>query len=120
MRYKTFLLFITSLPVLFLNACATTNISEKNDMDYIEGSWIDAHGLVSNFHNGMMQTQTPDTQEKLAEGNYIFTAPGQLKIELRSLVQGKVSIVNCTISRHKEAIYCRGNNNSNFSLSKAP
>lgn len=82
----------------------------------LEGRWVDANGIPSTFRGGVFETRSPDTNEKLSEGNYVFGANNIVTLEMRSLVRGTVSHVNCSLSGAK--LYCTTENNTKFVLSR--
>jgi len=66
----------------------------------VDGEWTDSDGIsTSSFRNGIFETRSSDTFEKLSEGNYVMRSDNLVDIEMRSLVRGTVSRINCTI-RH--------------------
>lgn len=82
----------------------------------LEGRWVDANGIPSTFHNGIFETRSPDTYEKLSEGNYTFGGNNIVAIEVRSLVRGSVSHVNCALTDAK--LYCTTENSTKFILTR--
>ncbi|UXM94164.1 hypothetical protein N5853_08550 [Bartonella sp. HY329] len=84
----------------------------------IEGQWIDSEGVAfSTFHNGIFETRSVDTQEKLSEGNYAMTSPELVSLEMRSLVRGTVSRVNCSLSGNSRLL-CTTESGSHFTLAR--
>jgi len=83
----------------------------------LEGRWVDPNGIASTFHNGVFETRSPDTNEKLSEGNYVFNANNILAIEVRSLVRGTVSHVNCQLNGNQ--LFCTSENNTRFILTRS-
>lgn len=111
------------VPALALAACSDMfgNNSgsfgpNKGGQTALEGRWIDANGISSTFRNGIFETRSPDTNEKLSEGNYTFNGGNIVAIEVRSLVRGTVSHVNCSLTKAK--LYCTTENNTKFILTK--
>lgn len=82
----------------------------------IEGRWVDDSGIPSTFNNGIFVTRSGDTNEKLAEGNYAMDGSRLVSIEMRSLVRGTVSRVNCALNGDK--LYCTNENNGKFVLTR--
>lgn len=84
----------------------------------IEGQWIDSEGVAfSSFRNGIFETRSIDTQEKLSEGNYAMTSPQMVSLEMRSLVRGTVSRVNCALSGYSRLL-CTTESGSHFTLTR--
>jgi len=83
----------------------------------LEGRWVDANGIASTFHNGIFETRSPDTNEKLSEGNYTFNPGNIIALEVRSLVRGTVSHVNCQLNGSQ--LFCTAENNSKFILTRS-
>lgn len=82
----------------------------------LEGRWVDANGIPSTFSSGIFVTRSADTNEKLSEGNYTVDSNKLVTIEVRSLVRGTVSHVNCSLNGDK--LYCTNENNMKFILSR--
>ncbi|MDN5249637.1 hypothetical protein [Bartonella sp. TP] len=74
--------------------------------DVLMGEWQDKAGMLSTFSNGKFETRTPDTNEKLAEGNYNIEEDNSINIEVKSLVKGNVSKVNCNLRHFNNTLYC--------------
>ncbi|KAA6405120.1 hypothetical protein [Candidatus Tokpelaia sp.] len=114
------------VPALALAACSDmlgNNSSpfgakgpNKAGQTALEGRWIDANGISSTFRKGVFETRSPDTNEKLSEGNYTFNGGNIVAIEVRSLVRGTVSHVNCSLTKAK--LYCTTENNTKFVLTR--
>ncbi|RCS23927.1 hypothetical protein DUT91_11750 [Phyllobacterium salinisoli] len=83
----------------------------------IEGNWVDANGITSSFNSGVFVTRTTDTQEKLAEGNYRYESPQLVAIDLRSLVRGTTSRVNCAVVSPSQ-LNCTSSAGSQFTLTR--
>jgi len=83
----------------------------------IEGLWVDANGIHSSFHNGIFETRSADTNEKLAEGNYALRADNLVDIEMRSLVRGTVSRVTCSLAT-PASLMCTSDSGSQFTLTR--
>ena len=117
-------------PTLCLTAMAFTlaacNLSQnygqrpsvQNIPTGIDGQWVDKNGIVSSFRNGIFETRSSDTREKLSEGNYRFSNPQLVEIEMRSIVRGTVSRVNCAISNNSMQLLCTSSSGSQFSLNR--
>ncbi|OCW08495.1 hypothetical protein ABT41_14890 [Brucella melitensis] len=92
-----------ALMSLALAACETTGPGSGNAPIIahtpagIEGSWVDPNGIASSFNGGIFETRTTDTNEKLAEGNYLYLSPQLVEINMRSIVRGTTSKVNCAL-----------------------
>lgn len=83
----------------------------------IDGNWVDANGIISSFNGGVFITRTTDTNEKLAEGSYRYQSPRLVEIEMRSLVRGTVSKVNCALVSHHQ-LNCTSSAGAQFSLQR--
>jgi len=83
----------------------------------IEGRWVDASGITSSFRNGIFETRSADTYEKLAEGNYALRGDNSIEIEMRSLVRGTVSRVNCSFA-NTSSLFCSSENGQKFALTR--
>lgn len=83
----------------------------------IDGNWVDANGITSSFNGGVFITRTTDTNEKLAEGSYRYQSPRLVEIEMRSLVRGTVSKVNCALVSQSQ-LNCTSSAGAQFSLQR--
>ncbi|MFC0245870.1 outer membrane lipoprotein Omp10 [Falsochrobactrum ovis] len=83
----------------------------------INGNWVDANGIVSSFNNGFFETRTTDTNERLAEGNYRNISPQLVEIDLRSIVRGTSSKVNCALVSPSQ-LNCTSSAGSHFTLTR--
>lgn len=83
----------------------------------IDGNWVDANGITSSFNGGVFITRTTDTNEKLAEGSYRYQSPRLVEIEMRSLVRGTVSKVNCAMVSQNQ-LNCTSSAGAQFSLQR--
>lgn len=92
--------------------------SVQNIPTGIDGQWEDKNGIVSSFRNGIFETRSSDTKEKLSEGNYKFRNPQLVEIEMRSIVRGTVSRVNCAISNNSMQLLCTSSTGSQFYLNR--
>lgn len=88
--------------------------SQPNNID---GQWMDENGITSSFNNGVFETRSADTNEKLAEGNYILRLNSLVELEMRSLVRGTVSRVNCSLT-NSSRLLCTSQDGSHFALTK--
>ncbi|MBB6261512.1 hypothetical protein FHS77_002068 [Paenochrobactrum gallinarii] len=84
----------------------------------IDGNWVDANGITSSFNGGVFITRTTDTNEKLAEGSYRYQSPRLVEIEMRSLVRGTVSKVNCALVSQGQ-LNCTSSAGAQFSLQRS-
>jgi len=86
----------------------------------VDGQWVDGDGIsTSSFRNGIFETRSSDTFEKLSEGNYVMRANNLVEIEMRSLVRGTVSRVNCAINNASQAapqLMCTSQEGTRFTL----
>lgn len=83
----------------------------------IDGDWLDANGITSSFNGGVFVTRTTDTNEKLAEGNYRYLSPRLVEIDMRSIVRGTTSKVNCALVTTSQ-LNCTTSTGSQFSLTR--
>ncbi|MBC2887518.1 hypothetical protein H7Q97_19250 [Ochrobactrum sp. CM-21-5] len=83
----------------------------------IEGNWVDANGITSSFNGGIFETRTTDTNERLAEGNYRYLSPQLVEIDMRSIVRGTSSKVNCALVSPAQ-LNCTSSAGSRFSLNR--
>jgi len=102
-----------------LSACFSSSLDQLPSvrLNNIDGQWVDANGIASSFNNGVFETRSGDTNEKLAEGNYIFRSNDLIELEIRSLVRGTVSRVNCLLV-NSSRLLCKSQDSSNFALTK--
>lgn len=84
----------------------------------IDGNWVDANGITSSFNGGVFITRATDTNEKLAEGSYRYQSPRLVEIEMRSLVRGTVSKVNCAMVSQSQ-LNCTSSAGAQFSLQRS-
>ncbi|PYE87758.1 outer membrane lipoprotein Omp10 [Phyllobacterium leguminum] len=83
----------------------------------IEGNWVDPNGITSSFNSGVFVTRTTDTNEKLAEGSYRYETPQLVSIDMRSLVRGTTSRVNCAVVSPSQ-LNCTSSAGSQFTLTR--
>lgn len=84
----------------------------------VDGSWADPNGIISRFNSGVFETRTTDTNEKLAEGNYRYLNPQLVEIDMRSIVRGTASKVNCALVTQSQ-LNCTTSEGAQFSLRRA-
>ncbi len=111
-----------ALMSLALAACETTGPVNGNGPGVaprggIEGNWVDPNGIVSSFNGGSFETRTTDTNERLAEGNYRYQSPQLVEIDMRSIVRGTTSKVNCALVSPNQ-LNCTSSAGSRFSLTR--
>jgi len=109
-------LALSSCSGLFGSSPGSFGGGSKATESALEGRWVDANGISSTFRNGIFETRSPDTYEKLSEGNYTLNGSNIVAMEVRSLVRGTVSHVNCSLAKAK--LYCTTENNTRFVLSR--
>ncbi|UNE54537.1 hypothetical protein [Bartonella machadoae] len=103
---------------LVLSACGSSHYYGQNISTGIDGKWVDENGIISSFHNGVFETRAADTEEKLSEGTYNYVSSQQIDIEIRSILRGTISKVNCMISRDAIHLFCTPQIGSQFSLKR--
>ncbi|HET7412345.1 MAG TPA: hypothetical protein VFJ18_06750 [Pararhizobium sp.] len=81
----------------------------------IEGSWVDANGIVSSFSNGAFETRTTDTNSVLATGTYRYINNNMVQIALHSRLRNTDSTVNCALVNPTQ-LNCTSSAGSQFSL----
>lgn len=112
-----------ALMSLVLAACETTGPVGGNSQSSvgrpggIEGNWSDPNGIVSSFNGGNFQTRTTDTNERLAEGSYRYQSPQLVEIDMRSIVRGTSSKVNCALVSPNQ-LNCTSSTGARFSLTR--
>lgn len=84
----------------------------------VDGNWIDPNGIISRFNGGVFETRTTDTNEKLAEGNYRYLNPQLVEIDMRSIVRGTASKVNCALVTQSQ-LNCTTSTGAQFTLRRA-
>lgn len=110
--------------IVTLSACQTQgpvggNVPVVNrTQSGIDGNWVDANGITSSFNSGIFVTRTTDTNEKLAEGNYRHLSQQLVEIDMRSLVRGTTSKVNCALVSTNQ-LNCTSSAGSQFSLQRS-
>lgn len=107
---------------LLLTACnLSQNFGQQAGLNVptsVEGRWSDSNGMISNFRNGAFETRAPDTNEKLSEGNYTVNSPQLIALQMRSLVRGTVSKVNCALSDNATKLLCTSQDGKQFTLTR--
>lgn len=93
------------------------NVPVRQQNAGIDGNWVDANGITSTFNGGIFETRTTDTNEKLAEGNYRYMSPRLVEIDMRSIVRGTVSKVNCAQVTPSQ-LNCTTSTGAQFSLTR--
>lgn len=83
----------------------------------IDGNWVDANGIVSSFNGGAFETRATDTNERLAEGSYRYLSQRLVEIDMRSIVRGTVSKVNCALVTQSQ-LNCTSSTGAQFSLTR--
>ena len=114
----------TATLALILSGCMSGGVQEggpsqvTRPTDAVQGQWFDTSGVAfSNFNGGVFETRANDTKEKLAEGNYRFASANLIEINLRSLVQGTQSKVNCALVNPSQ-LNCTSDSGAQFTLSR--
>ncbi len=114
----------TATLALILSGCMSGGVQEggpsqvTRPTDAVQGQWFDTSGVAfSNFNGGVFETRANDTKEKLAEGNYRFASANLIEINLRSLVQGTQSKVNCALVNTNQ-LNCTSSAGKQFSLTR--
>lgn len=113
--YRILCLTITAL---LLNACSFSQNYSPNISTGIDGKWIDENGIISSFHNGVFETRAADTEEKLSEGTYNYLNAQNIEIEIRSILRGTISRVNCTMSYEATQLLCTSHTGVQFVLKR--
>ncbi|EJF75480.1 hypothetical protein HWV54_04760 [Bartonella alsatica] len=101
-----------------LSSCGFLQYYEQNMLTGIDGKWIDENGIISSFHNGAFETRAADTEEKLSEGTYNYVSTQHIEIEIRSILRGTISRVNCTISHNATQLLCTSHTGTQFFLKR--
>ncbi|WP_455475830.1 hypothetical protein [Bartonella sp. B17] len=108
-------LIITSLALV---ACSFSQYYGQNIPAGIDGKWVDENGIISSFHNGVFETTSADTHEKLSEGTYKYISAQYVEIEIHSILRGTISRVSCAISHNKMELLCSSYAGLPFSLKR--
>ncbi|WP_019222160.1 hypothetical protein [Bartonella rattaustraliani] len=117
MKHTCRLLCLT-ITALVLCACGFSQYYEQNIPNGIDGKWVDENGILSSFSEGVFETRAADTEEKLSEGTYNYISAQHVEIEIRSILRGTISKVNCTLSRGATQLFCTSHTGIQFSLKR--
>ncbi|WP_208434932.1 hypothetical protein [Bartonella phoceensis] len=117
MKHICRILYLT-ITALVLSACIFSQYYGQNIPAGIDGKWVDENGIISFFRNGVFETHAADTEEKLSEGTYNYVSAQNIEIEIRSILRGTVSKVECMISRDAMKLLCTSHTGSQFSLNR--
>ncbi|WP_455477250.1 hypothetical protein [Bartonella sp. B41] len=107
-----------TITALALGACGFSQYYGQNMPAGIDGEWVDENGIISSFRNGVFETRAADTKEKLSEGTYDYVGAQHVDIEIRSILRGTISKVNCVISNNTTQLFCTSRSGSQFSLKR--
>lgn len=117
----TYHILCLTITALLLSACSFSQYYSPNMSTGIDGKWVDENGIISSFHNGVFETRAADTEEKLSEGAYNYLDAQNIEIEIRSILRGTISRVNCTMSYDATQLLCTSHTGAQFFLKrKAP
>lgn len=83
----------------------------------VEGSWIDANGLVSTFSAGSFATRTTDTNTTMATGTYLTQPGGLIEISLFSNISKSASKANCSLVTTRQ-LNCTSSSGAQFTLNR--
>ncbi|PTM94353.1 hypothetical protein [Mycoplana dimorpha] len=83
----------------------------------VEGSWVDANGLVSTFSAGQFATRTTDTNTTMATGTYITQPGGLIEISLYSNISKSASKANCSLVTPRQ-LNCTSGSGAQFTLNR--
>ncbi|UTO28560.1 hypothetical protein [Bartonella harrusi] len=117
MKHTCHILYLMII-TLVLSACGSSHYYGQNIPAKIDGKWVDENGIISSFRNGVFETRAADTEEKLSEGTYNYVNLQQIEIEIRSILRGTISKVNCMISSDATHLFCTPQIGSQFSLKR--
>ncbi|MET3560129.1 hypothetical protein ABID39_000820 [Bartonella japonica] len=117
MKHPYRILYLT-ITTLVLCACGFSQYYGQNMPNGIDGKWVDENGIISSFHEGVFETRAADTQEKLSEGTYNYVSAQQIEMEIRSILRGTISRVNCILSRQATQLFCTSYTGTQFSLKR--
>lgn len=92
--------------------------SAQSEFGEIDGKWVDENGISSFFYGGVFETRASDTNEKLSEGTYRYVGARRIEIEVRSMLRGTVSKVNCSLSNNDIQLLCITHTGSHFFLNR--
>ncbi|EJF83691.1 hypothetical protein [Bartonella rattimassiliensis] len=114
----TYHILCLTITALLLSACNFSQHYNLNMPTGIDGKWIDENGIVSSFHNGVFETYAADTKEKLSEGVYNYLNAQNIEIEIRSILRGTISRVNCAMSYDETQLLCTSHTGTQFFLKR--
>ncbi|QEE08485.1 outer membrane lipoprotein precursor [Bartonella kosoyi] len=117
MKHTYYILCLT-ITALLLSACGFSQYYNPNMSTGIDGKWVDENGIISSFHNGVFETRAADTEEKLSEGVYSYLNAQNIEIEIRSILRGTISRVNCTMSYDATQLLCTSHTGAQFFLKR--
>lgn len=84
----------------------------------IDGEWVDKNGIISHFRDGVFETRAADTNEKLSEGSYHYINDKYIEMEIRSILRGTISRVDCMISDNRIQLFCISRSGLQFLLQR--
>ncbi|VEJ44774.1 hypothetical protein [Bartonella vinsonii] len=114
----TYRILCLTITALVLGACGLSQYYSPNTPTGIDGKWVDENGIISSFRDGVFETRAADTEEKLSEGTYNYVSAQHIEIEIRSILRGTISRVNCMISRDATHLLCTSHIGTQFSLTR--
>ncbi|WP_375610563.1 MULTISPECIES: hypothetical protein [unclassified Bartonella] len=114
----TYHILCLTITALLLSACNFSRYYNSNMPTGIDGKWVDENGIISSFHNGVFETHAADTEEKLSEGAYNYLNAQNIEIEIRSILRGTISRVNCTMSYDSTQLLCTSPTGAQFFLKR--
>ncbi|WP_330168609.1 hypothetical protein [Bartonella grahamii] len=114
----TYHILCLTITTLLLSACSFSQYYNSSMPTGIDGKWVDENGIISSFHNGVFETRAADTEEKLSEGAYNYLNAQNIEIEIRSILRGTISRVNCTVSYDATQLLCTSHTGSQFFLKR--
>ena len=83
----------------------------------VDGSWVDANGLVSTFNGGQFATRTTDTNTTMATGTYVQQSGGLIEISLFSNISKSASKANCSLVNQRQ-LNCTSSSGAQFTLNR--
>ncbi|MDF1633750.1 hypothetical protein [Mycoplana sp. MJR14] len=83
----------------------------------VDGSWVDANGLVSTFNGGQFATRTTDTNTTMATGTYVQQPGGLIEISLFSNISKSASKANCSLVTPRQ-LNCTSSSGAQFTLNR--
>ncbi|QND53964.1 hypothetical protein HB779_20255 [Phyllobacterium sp. 628] len=116
--------FSAATMTLALAACQTGSnqdsgpVEVSRPVDAVQGQWSDTSGFAfSNFNGGVFESRANDTKEKVAEGSYRFVSGNLIEINLRSLIRGTQSKINCSLVNAGQ-LNCTPSSGAQFTLTR--